>query len=75
MSNENLSSRICEEPRLGPNLLIDGSDRRRIPLHDEDHPGNNPHLVLGFPRLCSGMFTEGFRSASVSVGSKEIRLN
>ena len=26
----------CEEPRLGLNQLNDGSDRRRVPLHDED---------------------------------------
>ena len=60
----------CKEPRLGLSQLNDGIDRRRVPLQDEDHLGNDPHSVPGFPRLCSGMF----RSALVSVGSREIRL-
>ena len=64
----------CEEPRLCLSQLNDGIDRRRIPLQDQDHPGNDPHLVPSFPRLCSGMFPERFRSASISVGSREIRL-
>ena len=54
--------------------LNDGIDRRRVSVQDEDHPGNDPHLVPDFPRLCSGMFPERFRSASVSVGSEETRL-
>ena len=29
--------------------LNDGIDRRRVPLQDEDHPGNDPHLVSSFP--------------------------
>ena len=65
----------CEEPHLGLNQLNDGTDRRRVPLQDEDHPGNDPHLVPGFPHLCSGMFPERFRSASVSVGSREFSSN
>ena len=60
----------CEEPRLGLNQLNDGTDRWRVPLHDEDHPGNDPHLVPVFPRLCSGMTPERFRGASVTVGSE-----
>ena len=64
----------CEEPRLGLNHLNSGNQRQRVPLQNEDYPGNNPHLVPGFPRLCSGMFPERFRSASVSVGSEETRL-
>ena len=63
----------CEEPRLGLNHLNDGTDGRRVPLKDEEHPENDPHLVPDFPRLCSRMFPERFRSASVPVGSKEIR--
>ena len=35
---------------------------------------SRPHSFLGFPRLCSGMFPERFRNASLSVGSREIRL-
>ena len=65
---------LCEEPRLCLSHLNDGTDRWRVPLQDEDHPGNDPHLVPGFPPLCSGMFPKGLRSASVSVGSREIRL-
>ena len=38
----------CEEPRLGLNHLNDGTDRRRVSLQDEDHPGNDPHLVPAF---------------------------
>ena len=64
----------CEEPRMGVSHLNDGTDRRIVPLQDEDHPGNNPLLVPGFPRLCSGKFPERSRSASVYVGSREIRL-
>ena len=64
----------CEELLLCVSQLNDKVDRRRVPIQDEDHPGNNPHLVPGFPRLCSGMFPERFRSASVSVGSEETRL-
>ena len=64
----------CEEPGLCLSQLNDGIDRRRVPLQDEDHPGNDPDLVSGFPRLCSRMFPERFRSASVSVGSEETRL-
>ena len=63
-----------EEPRLGVSQLNDGINRRRVPLQDEDHLGNDLHLVPGFPRLCSGMFPERFRSASVTVGSREICL-
>ena len=61
---------LCEEHRLGLSQLNDGIDRRRVPPQNEDHPGNDPQLVPGFPRLCSGMFPERFRSASVSVGSR-----
>ena len=64
----------CEEPRLGLNQLNVGTDRRRVQLQDEDRSGNDSHLVPAFPRLCSGMFPERFRSVSVSVGSREIRL-
>ena len=64
----------CEEPRLGLNQLNDGTDTRRVPLQEEDNPGNDPDLGPGFPRLCFGMFPERFRSVSVSVGSKESRV-
>ena len=64
----------CEEYRLGLNQLNDGTGRLSIPLQDEDHSGNDPQLIAGFLRLCSGMFPERFRSVSVTVGSKEIRL-
>ena len=59
---------------MGVSQLNDGIDRRRIPLQDEDHPGNDPQFVPVFPNLCSRMFPERFRSASVSVGSREIRI-
>ena len=58
----------CEEPLLGLIQINDGTDRRRVPLQDEDHPENDPHLVPGFPRLFSGMFLERLLSASVSMG-------
>ena len=64
----------CEEPLLCVSQLNDKIDRRRVPLQDEDHPGNDPHLVPGFLRLCSRKFPEEFRSASISVGSEETRL-
>ena len=64
----------CEEPRLGLSQLNDAIDRRRVPFQDEDHPGSDPHLVPGFPHLCSGLFPERFRRMSVIVGSGEIRL-
>ena len=51
----------CEEHRLGLNLLNDGTDRRRVAPQDEDHPGNDPQLVPGFPCLCWGLFPERFR--------------
>ena len=73
-ARETRRSQSYEEPRIGLSHLNDGTDRRRVPLQDKDHPGNNPHLVPDFPRLCSGMFPERFWSASVSVGSREIRL-
>ena len=64
----------CQECRLGLNQMKDGTDKRSVPLQDEDHRGNDPHLVSGFPRLCSGMFPEWLRSVSVSVGSRETCL-
>ena len=64
----------CEELHLSLNQLNDGSDRQRVPLQDEDNSGNDPHLVPGFLRLCSGMFPQRFRSVSVPVGSRKIRL-
>ena len=63
----------CEEPPLGLSQLDDETDRRRVPLQDEDHPGNDPHLVPGFPHLCSGTVPKRFRSVYVSVGSTEVR--
>ena len=65
---------VCEEPRLDLSQLNDETDRRRVPLQHEDPLGIDPPLVPGFPRLCYGMFPDRFRSASVSVGSREIRL-
>ena len=64
----------CEKLRLYLNQLSDGTDRHRIPPQDEDHSGNDPHLVRGFPHLSSGIFPERFRIVSVPVGSREIRL-
>ena len=64
----------CHEPRLCLSQWNDGIGKRRIPLQDEDHSGIRPHSLPSFPRLCSGMFPERFRNASVSVGSREIRL-
>ena len=58
---------------MGLNHLNDGTHGRRVPLQDEDHPENDPHVVPGFPRLCSRMFPERFRSVSVPVGSTEVR--
>ena len=66
---------ICQGPRLCLSQLNDRVDRRRVPLQDEDHSGSRPHSFPGFPRLCFGMFPERFRNASLSVGSREIRLN
>ena len=34
-------ARVCEEPLLGLIHLNDGTDRRRVPLQNEDHPGND----------------------------------
>ena len=39
-----------------------------------NHSRSRPHSFPGFPRLCSGMFPEWFRNASVSVDSREYRL-
>ena len=50
-------------------------DEYRSPLWDQDHSGNDRHLVPGSLVHCSGMFPERFRRVSVSVGSREIRLN
>ena len=61
----------CDDPRLDLSQLNDETDRRRVPLQDEDHPENDPHMVPGFPRLCSGTFPQRFRSVSVSAGSRE----
>ena len=63
-----LQSSNCEEPCLRLSQLNDGIDRWRVPLQDEDHPGNDPHLVPGFPR----MFPEwvcicGFRKNSFEL--------
>ena len=74
MGVQKIFSNSYEEPPLSLNQLSDGTDRRSVPLQDEDHPGNDPHLVPGFPHLCSRMFPELFRSASKPVGSSEIRL-
>ena len=65
---------IWKEPRLSLNQLNDGADTRGVSLQDEDRFGNDPHLVPGFLRLCSGNFPEQFRRVSVSVGLREIRL-
>ena len=64
----------CERPLLGLNQLKCGTDRLRAPLQDGDHSGNDPQLVPGFLHPCSEMFPERLRSASISVGSREIRL-
>ena len=59
---------------MGLNQLNDGTDRLRIPLQDPKHSGNDPHLVPGFLRLRSRMFSERFRCLLVPVGSPEICL-
>ena len=64
----------CEEPLLGLNQSNDGIDRGSVPLKDEDHSGNDPHLIPGLLRLRSGTFPERFRSVSVPVGSRQNRL-
>ena len=64
----------CEEPRLSLSQLNDGTDRRRFPVQDKDHSGNDTHLVPGFLPLCSEIFPERFRSVSVPVGSRGYRL-
>ena len=64
----------CEELRLVLNHINNGTDSRRVPLQDEDHPGNDPHVVPDFPPLCSGIIPERSRSASVSAGSRENHL-
>ena len=68
------SGRCSEELRLGMNQVNDGTNKPRVPFQDEDYPGNDPHLLPGFPRLCSEMSPERFWSVSVPVGSNEIRL-
>ena len=65
---------LCGEPRLGLNQLSGATYRLRSPLQDEGHSGNDPHLGPGFLRLCYGMSPERFRSVSVPMGSREIRL-
>ena len=65
---------LCKRPHLCLIQLTEGTNRRRIPLQHEDHSGNDPHLVRGFPRLYSGMFPDRFWIVSVLVGSREIRL-
>ena len=62
---------MCEEYRLGLNRMSDGTDRRRIPLQDEDHSGHDPHLLPGFLCLCSGMFPKRFPTVSVPACSRE----
>ena len=62
---------ICEKLHLGLNELNDGTDRQKVPLQNEDHPGNEPSLFSCFPLFCSGMFLERFRGASISVGSRD----
>ena len=68
-----LSLALLWEVPLGLSQLNDVTERRRVPLQDEDHPGNDPHLVPRLLRLCSGMILERFRSVSASVDSKNIR--
>ena len=46
---------------MGLSQLDCRHDRQRTPLQDEDHSGNDPRLVPGFLRQCSGMFPEWFR--------------
>ena len=65
---------ICERFRPGLSQLDCWRNRQGTPLQDRDHSGNDPRLVPGFLRRRSGMFPERFRSASVSVGSREIHL-
>ena len=64
----------CEEPRLGLNRLNDGTDRPRILLQYEELSANDPHLVPGFPHLCSEMFPQRFRIVFVPADLGEIRL-
>ena len=59
-------------------MLRETLGERRVVTEDsisaEDHSGNDPQLIPSFLCPCSEMFPERFRSVSVSVGSKEIRL-
>ena len=65
-------TRSCHDSLLGLSFVYSG--RGRCLLQDEDHSGSRHHSFPGFPRLCSGMFPERFRNASLSVGSREIRV-
>ena len=69
----NLFDCKCERSRLDLSQLGSRYDRQRTPLQDGDDSGNDPRLVLGFLRQCSGMFPKQFRWISVPVGSREIR--
>ena len=65
---------ICERYLPGQSHLNCWNDRRRTLLQDGDNSGNDPPLVPGFSRRCSGMFPVRFRRVSVLAGSREIRL-
>ena len=69
--NEELNTR--SEPHRRLSQLSDGTDGRRTLVQDEDQLGNGPHVFSGFPRLCSGMFSELFRMCP-DVGARKIRL-
>ena len=62
----------CHGKLPGQSFVLSGYGRYLFQV--EDHSGSRPHSFSGFPRFCFGMFPERFRSASVSVGSREIRL-
>ena len=44
----------CEEPCLSLNPQSDETNRQRILLQDENHSGNDPRFVPGFPGPVSG---------------------
>ena len=57
----------------GLNPWVEWAGRKRHLLQDSDHSGNDPRLVHGFLRLCSGVFPERFRIVPGFTDSQEKR--
>ena len=68
------ASGCYERSHLGLSHLGCWHDRQRTPLQDWDPSGNDPRLVSGSLHQRSGKLSERFRTISVSVGSREVRL-